>query len=130
VKQKSLNIYSIIYIVVIALFALFWGENFSKFTHIKGDDFFVCAEVLIVINYVFFILLYFIKKNSPIALLLILPIIIAISSFILGFVVGLILHIGNTPREITYLYTTIYGFLTIISLKITSKKTKVPANFT
>jgi hypothetical protein len=121
-KRKSLIIISIFYIIVLTIFSIFWGKNFTKFVHIKGDDFFVCLGGVVVISYVFLTTLFFTGNYVTIPFLLIMPLIIAVISIIVGFVLLLFLNIGGTPSQTTNLYSLTYGTLLLITLYSFIKK--------
>jgi hypothetical protein len=84
-KTGRFKTYSITYLLFSICFGVYWGTHFLNFVDQKGDDFFVNAEIMTGITYIFCLLFYFFVNKRVLAILLILPPVLAISSFVIGF---------------------------------------------
>ncbi|AYL97300.1 hypothetical protein [Mucilaginibacter celer] len=127
-KNKLIPI-AIVYSALMLSFALFWGSNYSHIVHYKGDEIGYALSFVLILTYIFNIANHLIFKRASIYLTLLSPLIIAIASFLLGF---LIMWVGNffsksygTSADIILIYIIIYLLLSLTLLYITLKKRRL-----
>jgi hypothetical protein len=110
-NSSLLKIYILAYLLLSIMFAVYWGDNFTKFVHYKGDDLIVCVKVMVVLTYVLFILLQLSVKKVNLLILLFLPVTLAVVSFIIGLIVFLVTNIPGTPSQTTFIYSIVYAIV-------------------
>lgn len=111
--NKKFIYISVVYILVVLAFAVYFATNLFKFVHIKGDEFSYCVEVLLIFTYTFYTILYFAVFKKGMIFLLLAPIGLVVVSVILGFLEAMVLKLGLTPVQIVYVYSITYSYLAI-----------------
>lgn len=118
----SIKYYCIIYAIIMISFAFYWGNNFSEFTHYKGDESEVTFLFVTGLTYLLILLFHFTIRKLNILILLFIPIIIAVASFVLGLIFLLITGINGTPAAIIHTYVIIYLLITLLIVILFRKK--------
>jgi hypothetical protein len=77
---------SVIFGAFTIAFSQYWMLNSGKYVHEKGDNYFMAAEVISVISFIYFITLQIVVKRQLFVLPFIFPITLLIVSTILGLV--------------------------------------------
>jgi len=103
-KKNLLILISLLYLAIVACFALYWANNFQKYVHFKGDEFWLCIEFIVPFTYALFLLAQFTVRRANFIILLFLPAIIAIASIFLGFFILVVRSMDGTPAQNIYLY--------------------------
>ena len=118
------------YFSIVIMATLFWAKNYSRYTRVKGDDFFFLAEYLLVLTLIFYaIQILFIRRLKYLILLLV-PFLTIITSIILGLGVFTISSMGGTPSQTIYVYSIIYCLTNILfSFYTLSSLTKTGRTF-
>jgi hypothetical protein len=113
--KKKLLYYSITYVIVVFVFAIYFAFNLTSYVHLKGDEFIYSLYFMVSTTYLFYIILYFrvLEKSWMLFLLLLfMPLLISVVAFILGFVTMAFFFRG-TPVQIVYIYSITYAYLSI-----------------
>jgi hypothetical protein len=87
------------YLILMIGFAFYWGDNFTKFVHFKGDDVGVIVTFSILLSCLFFTMLAFNGVKFKGWLILILPIAITGLSVFTGTVLLFTTGISGTPQQ-------------------------------
>jgi hypothetical protein len=117
------------YLILMIGFAFYWGDNFTKFVHFKGDDVGVIVTFSILLSYLFFTMLAFNGVKFKGWLILILPIAITGLSVFTGTVLLFTTGISGTPQQpylaipaslynLTYLYPHLGHIVAIHSIRV------------
>mgnify|MGYP000940718158 CR=1 FL=1 len=124
-KRNQLIVYFTIYIVVLALFAFFWVDNFSNFVRTKGNDFLICVTVVVIITYLYLFLIFFNNYKINIVLIFIIPPIIAVICFFLAFITLVAFNVIDTPRQITFTFISVYASLMLLFMLFNRRSQKI-----
>jgi hypothetical protein len=115
------------YLILMIGFAFYWGDNFTKFVHFKGDDVGVIVTFSILLSCLFFTMLAFNGVKFKGWLILILPIAITGLSVFTGTVLLFTTGISGTPQQLTWLYLLPYTIFAILAVLIEMKSKRVEA---
>ena len=114
-KARLLLIISIIYMLTIICFSLYWAINFTRYVHYKGDEFFVFAEIILGMTYIFYLVIQLTVKRINFLFALSIPLLTCIAAFFIGiFMLFLRLPIG-IPRQYIMVYGILYCALTLFA---------------
>ena len=103
-----------IYFLLVLLSAIYWANNFSKFTTYKGDEFFFFAEYLLGLTMLFYLIQIISARRLKYLLLLIFPLLTTLTSVILGLGVLALTSMNGTPSETIYVYGFVYSLTNIL----------------
>ena len=112
-KVRLLTTFSLIYILALTAFSFYWASNFSKHVHIKGDDFFVFAEIILVWTYIFYIAVQLTVKRMNVLLTLLVPVLISVAALLISAIFLLLTRISGIPKHYILTYGIIYIILSI-----------------
>lgn len=115
-KHSLRYIYSQVYGVLLLSFAFYWGENFTVFVRYKGDDFIVSVAFAVLLTYLLLTLLQFTVEKLNILLVVLLPVFVAVLTIPIGMAILLVSGMDGTPAQLSLLYSTIHGILTVLSV--------------
>jgi hypothetical protein len=101
------------YVIVVLVFAIFYTANLTRFVNSKGDDFFDSVEILLILTYAFYAVLYIAVFRKGIIFFLLIPLGQVVVSFFLGILIMLIFHIAGTPVQTVYIYSLTYSYMAI-----------------
>ena len=114
-KVRLLIIYSIIYGLTVVGFCIYWATNFTRHTTYKGDEFFMLAEFLLILTYLFYLTIQFTVKRINFLLALSMPILTCIAAFCVGLLILMLTHLSGIPRHYILIYGLLYGLITLIA---------------
>lgn len=114
-----------LYCILVVSSTLYWGTNFSSFTHYKGDEFFYFLEYLLGLTLLYFVAQLLCLRQLKYLPALIVPFVTVVSSVFVGFLLLAVTPIDGTPSEIIYVYGTGYSVTNVLfSAAIISKYAK------
>jgi hypothetical protein len=113
-KKKLLLIYALSYMAIVAGFTGYWANHFMEHIQMKGDDFEMCVEFLVPLTYLLFVLTSLTVKKIHMIALLLGPAILVVTSIILGLLVLGILRLDGIPRQIIYVFCSVYSLLAVL----------------
>src|SRR5688572_8016034 len=120
---RLLKLYLLAYPVIIILFAIYWGQNFSRFVHFKGDYFIVCVQSLLFFTYLWLMVLNLTAKKLPILLIIFLPVIVSVMAFFIGMLIITTVPVEDTPNLEILLYSFLFAFLVVTFVLLSIRKT-------
>jgi hypothetical protein len=106
-------IVSALFIALLIIFTIYLGDNFSKYSEKKGDEYFLYVKVLFLLTYVYYFTLLFFYRISFLIVLFI-PIINMIFSIILGIAISLMFRNQLDPK--TDFYSCSFAHILLTSL--------------
>ena len=115
-RVRLLNIYSIIYGLAVVSFCIYWATNFTRHTTYKGDEFFMLAEFLLVLTYLFYLTVQFTVKRINFWVVFSIPILTCIAAFFIGVLILMLTHLSGIPRQYILIYGLLYGLITLITV--------------
>jgi hypothetical protein len=115
-KVRLLIIYSLIYGLTVVGFCFYWATNFTRHTAYKGDDFFMLAQFLLVLTYVFCLTIQFTIKRINFLFALSIPLMTCISAFCIGVFFLLITRSSGIPKDYILTYGLLYGLITLLAV--------------
>ena len=110
---KKVLVALIIYLTTIILLTIYYGYNFDKYVHWKGNEFFYYVLFLLVTSSLFQIIISQTTKAMTITYGFIFTIVNCGLSFVLGFIFWTVSNISGIPRHLIFIYGGC--FLTILS---------------
>ena len=114
-KKRLLLIYCITYAALLIAVTIYWAVNFSKYSRYKGDEFFTISEVAFIYSYIFFIIIQLTLKKIKLGLLMFLPVIIYMLTFVLGFVFMSLSGMDGIPKQYISIFGIFYCLLSILA---------------
>lgn len=115
-KVRLLIIYSIIYGLTVVSFCIYWSTNFISHTTYKGDEFFMLAQFLLVLTYLFFLTIQFTVKRINFLFALSIPLMTCIASLCIGLVILLGARLSGIPRHYILIYGLLYGLISLLAV--------------
>jgi hypothetical protein len=115
-KLKVSDIISVLYTVIMIGFTIYWANNYKEFVKYKGEEFFVFIILIVIFTYLFLLFLQFSDQRFTFLMFLLLPIGIAIASFIIMVLFFLISGIAGIPSQTIYIYSITYTAITLLSI--------------
>lgn len=115
-KVRLLIIYSIIYGLTVISFCIYWATNFSRHTTYKGDEFFMLAQFLLLLTYLFHLTIQFTVKRINFFVALSIPILTCVAVFCIGFLVLMLTDLSGIPRHYILIYGLLYGLITLLAV--------------
>lgn len=115
-KVRQLNIYCVIYGLLLVGLTTYWAANFSRHTTYKGDEFFMLAQYLLVLTYLFFFIIQFTVKRINFLLALGIPLIACVIVFCIGWVFMLATQLSGTPKQYLLIYGLLYGLVSVLAV--------------
>jgi|GEM_PF-2131133 hypothetical protein len=113
-KKKRLIIYTLSYLAIVAAFTGYWANHFMEHIHEKGEDFEVCVDFLVPLTYLLFVLISLTVKKIHLIALLAAPVTLVILSILSGLLVLRILGLDGTPKQIIYVFCSVYSLLAFL----------------
>ena len=107
----------VIYLLVIGLLTIYYGYNFSKFVHYKGDEFNYYVLFLLTSSAIFNIFISQTTKILSLKFGLLTTLLNSFISLILGFIFWTVTEISGIPRHLIFIYGGCY-LLILSSLTI------------
>ena len=98
----------VIYLLTIGLLTNYYGYNFSKFVHYKGDEFFYYIVFLLTTSAIFNIFVSLTTKVLTIKFGLLTTISNGFISLIIGFIFWTVTEISGIPRHLIFIYGGCY----------------------
>ena len=92
-----------IYLTIAVPLTIYYGNNFSRFVHSKGQEFFNYVLVLVTTNILFNVAVWS-STGFNVLMRLLTPLIICLVSFILGLIVWQVTDITGIPRHLIFIY--------------------------
>ena len=114
-KVRLLIIYSIIYFLTVACFSIYWATNFTRYTTYKGDEFFMLAEFLLVLTYLFYLTIQFTVKRINFLLALLIPVMTCVVAFCIGIFILMLTQLSGIPKQYILIYGLVYGLITLLA---------------
>lgn len=115
------------YVIIMIGFALYWGNNFSKFVHYKGEAEEAAVKFSVLLSYLFFTVLVFNNVKFKGWLILLLPLALMFLSFFSAIALLFILGLGGTPRQLIWTYVVPYTLFAVLATLMVKKKQKAVA---
>ena len=115
-KVRLLIIFSIIYGLTVVGFCIYWATNFTRHTTYKGDEFFMLAQFLLVLTYLFYLTIQFTVKKINFLLALSIPLMICVASLCIGLVILLGTGLSGIPRHYILIYGLLYGLISLLAV--------------
>jgi hypothetical protein len=128
-KNIILILLSIVYLVTIILFTEYWGKNFSKTVHYKGDEFNFYLLILIIATYIFYITISISLSRFKFLLILAFPLIMLVAAIIPGFILISLPLLNGTSKDIMYAYSLSYSVLNLFGAYLYKKKTSIEIKY-
>jgi hypothetical protein len=113
-SKCNFNSYLAIYFLIVLVSTVFWANQFSTFSHYKGDEFFFLVVYLLVVTILLFSIQIFIIKQLRTIVLLLIPFASVITSIILGLGVLSMTSMSGTPTQIIYVYSLVYSLTNML----------------
>ena len=107
----------VIYVFVIGLLTIYYGHNFSKFVHYKGDEFNYYVIFLLTSSAIFNLFISQTTKILSLKFGLLTTVFNGFISLILGFIFWTVTEIDGIPRQLIFIYGGCY-LLVLSSLTI------------
>lgn len=115
-KVRLLIIYSLIYVLTVVAFTFYWATNFHRHTIMKGDEFFMLAQFLLILTYLLYLIIQFTVRRINFLFALSIPLMTAIAAFCFGLFILLVTQISGIPRHYIWTYSILYGGFTFFSV--------------
>jgi hypothetical protein len=115
-KVRPLLIYSIIYALTVVGFCIYWSTNFTRHTIYKGDEFFMLAQFLLALTYLFLLIIQFTVKRINFLFVLSIPLMTCVASFCIGLVILFGTRLSGIPRQYILIYGFLYGLITLLAV--------------
>ena len=115
-KVRLLIIYSIIYGLTVVGFCFYWATNFTRHTTYKGDEFFMLAQFLLVLTYLFYLTIQFTVKRINFLLALLIPVMTCVAAFCIGVFILTLTQLSGIPRHYILIYGLLYGLITLLAV--------------
>ena len=115
-KVRLLIIYSIIYGLTVVSFCIYWATNFTRHTTYKGDEFFMLAQFLLVLTYLFLLTIQFSIRRISFLLALSIPLITCIAAFCIGILILLGTQLSGIPEHYILIYGLLYGLISLLAV--------------
>ena len=115
-KVRLLIIYSIIYGLTVVSFCIYWATNFTRHTTYKGDEFFMLAQLLLVVTYLFLLTIQFTVKRINFLFALSIPLMTCVASLCIGLVILLGTRLSGIPRHYILIYGLFYGLISLLAV--------------
>ena len=115
-KVRLLIIYSIIYGLTVVSFCIYWATNFTRHTTYKGDEFFMLAQFLLVVTYLFLLTIQFTVKRINFLFALSIPLMTCVASLCIGLVILLGTRLSGIPRHYILIYGLLYGLISLLAV--------------
>ncbi|TFF38024.1 hypothetical protein [Mucilaginibacter psychrotolerans] len=126
-KQKRKLLVIAVYVLIMIGFALYWGNNFSKFVHYKGGAEEAAVKFSVLLSYLFFTVLVFNDVKFKGWLILLLPLALMLLSFFSAIALLFILGLGGTPRQLIWIYLVPYIIFAVLATLMAMKNKKAIA---
>lgn len=115
-KARLLIIYSIVYGLTLVGFCIYWATNFTRHTTYKGDEFFMLAQFLLLLTYLFFLTVQFTVKRINFLVALLIPLLTSIVAFCVGLLILMFTNLSGIPTHYILIYGLLYGLITLIAV--------------
>jgi hypothetical protein len=115
-KVRLLILYSLIYGLTAVGFCIYWATNFIRHTTYKGDEFFMLAQFLLVLTYLFLLTIQLTVKKVNFLLVFSLPLMICVASFCIGLVILYGTGLSGIPRHYILIYGLLYGLISLLAV--------------
>lgn len=115
-KVRLLLIYSIIYGLTVVSFCIYWATNFTRHITYKGDEFFMLAQFLLVLTYLFLLTIQFTVRRINFLLALSIPLMTCFTSFCIGLIILLVTRLSGIPRHYILIYGLLYGLISLLAV--------------
>ena len=103
-----------IYALLTLVLTVYWANNWQKFVHIKGDEFFFFVEYLLALTIAFHLSQIILIRRLKYLMLLLVPFATIFSTLILGMFFLAVSGMGDTATLNLYIYGIIYAMTNII----------------
>ena len=103
-----------IYALLTLVLTVYWANNWQKFVHIKGDEFFFFVEYLLALTIAFHLSQIILIRQLKYLMLLLAPFATIFSTLILGMFFLAVSGMGDTATLNLYIYGIIYAVTNII----------------
>ena len=114
-KIRLLNIYSIIYGLIVVSFCIYWATNFTRHTTYKGDEFFMLVQYLLILTYLFYLIIQFSVKRINFLFALSIPIMTCIAAFCIGLFILFVTQLSGVPKHYILIYGLLYGLISLLA---------------
>ena len=104
--------------MTVVSFCIYWATNFTKYTTYKGDEFFMLAELLLVLTYLFYLTIQFTVKRINFLLPLLIPVVTCVVAFCIGIFILILAQLSGIPRQYILIYGLVYGLITLLATYI------------
>jgi hypothetical protein len=115
-KIRLLIIYGIIYGLTVVGFCIYWATNFGRHITYKGDEFFMLAQFLLILTYLFNLTIQFTVRRINYFLALAIPILTCITAFCIGVFFLLLTQLSGIPRHYILTYGLFYGLINLLAV--------------
>jgi len=103
-----------IYALLTLVLTVYWANNWQKFVHIKGDEFFFFVECLLALTILCYLPQIIFTRQVKYLMLLLVPFATIFSTLILGMFFLAVSGMGDTATLNLYIYGIIYAVTNII----------------